>query len=127
MYQYIVVFILTSQWKYITVFILFPQASIICLLVCINVILIQFMCILESQVVECSMHGELLYTKILEVNLFALAYRLFHEDFSSIKPLQSLATGRRDIIVYCCLSNVSGYMHIHDILSCRTKAGHIYD
>ena len=24
------------------------------------------------------------YTKILEVNLFALAYRLFHEDFSSI-------------------------------------------
>ena len=28
--------------------------------------------------------GELLYTKILEVNLFAFAYRLFHEDFSSI-------------------------------------------
>ena len=27
---------------------------------------------------------ELLYTKILEVNLFAFAYRLFHEDFSSI-------------------------------------------
>ena len=27
--------------------------------------------------------GELLYTKILEVNLFAFAYRLFHEDFSS--------------------------------------------
>ena len=27
--------------------------------------------------------GELLYT-ILEVNLFAFAYRLFHEDFSSI-------------------------------------------
>ena len=26
--------------------------------------------------------GELLYTKILEVNLFAFAYRLFHEDFS---------------------------------------------
>ena len=26
----------------------------------------------------------LLYTKILEVNLFAFAYRLFHEDFSSI-------------------------------------------
>ena len=24
------------------------------------------------------------YTKILEVNLFAFAYRLFHEDFSSI-------------------------------------------
>ena len=29
-------------------------------------------------------NGELLYTKILEVNLFAFAYRLFHEDFSSI-------------------------------------------
>ena len=26
----------------------------------------------------------LIYTKILEVNLFAFAYRLFHEDFSSI-------------------------------------------
>ena len=28
--------------------------------------------------------GELLYTKILEVNLFAFAYRLFHADYSSI-------------------------------------------
>ena len=28
--------------------------------------------------------GELLCTKILEVNLFAFAYRLFHEDFSSV-------------------------------------------
>ena len=28
--------------------------------------------------------GELLYTKILEVNLFAFAYRLFHRDFSKI-------------------------------------------
>ena len=26
----------------------------------------------------------LYYTKILQVNLFAFAYRLFHEDFSSI-------------------------------------------
>ena len=34
--------------------------------------------------------GELLYTKLLEVNLFAFAYRLFHEDFSSINgTLQS--------------------------------------
>ena len=32
--------------------------------------------------VECS-NGELLYTQILEVNLFAFAHRLFHEDFSS--------------------------------------------
>ena len=28
--------------------------------------------------------GELLYTKILEVNLFAFAYRLFHRDFSHL-------------------------------------------
>ena len=44
---------------------------------------IQFICILESQVVECSM-GSLLYTKILEVNLFAFAYRLFRRDFSPL-------------------------------------------
>ena len=30
------------------------------------------------------LNGELLYTQILDVNLFASAYRLFHEDFSSI-------------------------------------------
>ena len=30
------------------------------------------------------LNGEFLYTEILEVNLFAFAYRLFHEDFSSI-------------------------------------------
>ena len=28
--------------------------------------------------------GELLYTKILDVNLFAFAYRLFHRDFSPV-------------------------------------------
>ena len=28
--------------------------------------------------------GELLYTEIIEVNLVALAYRLFHKDFSPI-------------------------------------------
>ena len=28
--------------------------------------------------------GELFYRKILEVNLFVFAYRLFHEDFSPI-------------------------------------------
>ena len=33
--------------------------------------------------------GEFLYTKILEVNLFAFAYRLFHEDFSSIGNVPS--------------------------------------
>ena len=41
---------------------------------------IQFICILgitSARVLD----GELLYTKILEVNLFAFAYRLFHEKF----------------------------------------------
>ena len=28
--------------------------------------------------------GELLYIEILQVNLFAFAYRLFHEDFDSL-------------------------------------------
>ena len=28
------------------------------------------------------LNGELLYTKILEVNLYAFAFRLFHEDFA---------------------------------------------
>ena len=32
-----------------------------------------------------ALDGELLHTKILEVNFFAFAYRLFHEDFSSIR------------------------------------------
>ena len=39
--------------------------------------------------------GELLYTNILEVNLFAFAYRLFHEDFSSIS---SIAMGNVPVI-----------------------------
>ena len=30
------------------------------------------------------LYGELLYTKILEVNLFAFAYRLFRRDFSPL-------------------------------------------
>ena len=38
--------------------------------------------------------GELLYTKILEVNLFAFAYRLFHEDFSPINQFGSTGHSR---------------------------------
>ena len=30
------------------------------------------------------LNGDLLYTKILEVNLFAFAYRLFRRDFSPL-------------------------------------------
>ena len=33
--------------------------------------------------------GELLYPKILEVNLFAFAYRLFHRDFSTLNGFLS--------------------------------------
>ena len=54
----------------------------------IIIIIIQFICILESQVVECSM-GSFLYTKILEVNLFAFACRLFHRDFSPLNGVYS--------------------------------------
>ena len=35
--------------------------------------------------------GELLYTKILEVNLFAFAYRLFHRDFSPLNGTYCIA------------------------------------
>ena len=43
--------------------------------------------------------GELLYTEILEVNLFAFAYRLFHRDFSPIKGAYYLS-----ICLSVCLS-----------------------
>ena len=45
--------------------------------------------------------GELLYTKILEVNLFAFAYRLFHEDFSSIDGATSRRINFKYLCVYC--------------------------
>ena len=40
--------------------------------------------------------GELLGTKILEVNLFAFAYRLFHEDFSPIFIKQSVGNCKQN-------------------------------
>ena len=54
-------------------------------------IYIQFICILESQVIECSM-GSFLYTKILEVNLFAFAYKLFRRDFSPLDGTYCMGT-----------------------------------
>ena len=45
------------------------------------------------------LNGELLYTKILEVNLFAFAYRLFRRDFS---PLDG---------TYCLHSSTVGYIN----------------
>ena len=38
------------------------------------------------------LNGKLLYTKILEVNLFAFAYRLFHRDFSPINGTFCMGT-----------------------------------
>ena len=34
------------------------------------------------------LNGELLYTEILEVTLFAFVYGLFHEDFSPVYQMQ---------------------------------------
>ena len=40
--------------------------------------------------------GELLYTNILEVNLFAFAYRLFRRDFSPLNGAYCIGTsGKR--------------------------------
>ena len=40
------------------------------------------------------LNGELLYTKILEVNMFAFAYRLFRRDFSPLDSNMSRRVGR---------------------------------
>ena len=40
--------------------------------------------------------GDLLYTAILEVNLFAFAYRLFHEGFSPIYENSKTNTVSKD-------------------------------
>ena len=45
--------------------------------------------------------GELLYTKILEVNLFAFAYRLFHEDFSSIDGTLPCSVTKYKLLITC--------------------------
>ena len=42
------------------------------------------------------LNGELLYTKILEVNLFAFAYRLFRRDFS---PLDGIFFSLDDMFI----------------------------
>ena len=53
------------------------------------------------------LNGELLYTKIPEVNLFAFAYRLFRRDFS---PLD----GTYCIYIYVYMYSYEHYiMHIY--------------
>ena len=54
------------------------------------------------------LNGELLYTKILEVNLFAFAYRLFRRDFS---PLDG---------TYCIISNVYIYIYMYNSVMCTS-------
>ena len=48
-----------------------------------------------------------MYTKILEVNLFAYAYRLFQEDFSSIDGTLLMKMMKNDEN-----ENVYGYTHL---------------
>ena len=46
------------------------------------------------------LNGELLYTEILEVNLFASAHRLFHEDFSpTYEALSSHLVNWREVFM----------------------------
>ena len=49
--------------------------------------------------------GERLYTKILEFNLFAFAYRLFHEDFY-------------EKIEYCKSTNFGVLLYLANLANC---------
>ena len=44
--------------------------------------------------------GGFLYTKILEVNLFAFAYRLFHRDFSPLNRAFCIGTHSFSSFIY---------------------------
>ena len=51
-----------------------------------------FVCLFVSGITSGRvLNGELLYTKILEVNLFAFAYRLFRRDFSPLDGTYCMA------------------------------------
>ena len=43
------------------------------------------------------LNGELLYTKILEVNLLAFAYRLFRRDFSPLDGTYVPSSGEKSL------------------------------
>ena len=52
----------------------------------------------NSGITSCRvLDGELLYTKILEFNLFVFAYRLFHEDFS--RQMQNKLNSRIFVLI----------------------------
>ena len=59
-----------------------------------------------------------LHTKILEVNLFAFAYRLFHRDFSPINGTFSIGTHS------ICCSNYNVYHHHLFIITCNLPYKH---
>ena len=50
------------------------------------------------------LNGEILYTKILEVNLFAFAYRLFRRDFSPIDGTYCIINGHYKRYTVLCPS-----------------------
>ena len=55
--------------------------------------------------------GELLYTKMLEVNLFAFAYRLFHRDFSPINGAYCIGTHSFYSFIYIFYINLVGFLN----------------
>ena len=65
------------------------------------------------------LNGELLYTKILEVNLFAFAYSLFRRDFSplngtycNMKETSWLLVANTEENIYCATtSRIHGLHH----------------
>ena len=62
--------------------------------------------------------GELLYTKILEVNVFAFAYRLFHEDFSPIdETLSAVYIFIRHILVFY-VGNLFLFIAVFLLINC---------
>ena len=55
------------------------------------------------------LNGELLYTKILEVNLFAFAYRLFRRDFSPLDGTYCMGTHSFFAALYVFCVNLGGF------------------
>ena len=101
---------------------LYSESDVMHRVVSINVSIFQctihvFCRITSGRVLD----GELLYTKILKVNLFAFAYRLFHEDFSSINSNANKLTSRIfvDISMYSGspTHNICSYVCILKLLS----------
>ena len=58
-------------------------------------------------------HPHIICTEILEVNLFAFVYRLFHEDFSSINGAHYLYICLNkwpELVLKCVISNLASLM-----------------